>query len=382
MSMPKPWEGKLENGTDIGKFCLQTWAMLEKALSTEKLPVEFINNRIIRRWTTYTFTSPRLNPMKLSSLIYTTIVTDVAEIKLGGKDVIRLMFAISPITSDIALHPIQAQYNIVTGLWDFRVDVSYEEVIVEVEVRREVLLKQVSLKDAVSSPNTPDNLPEEPPNSKSVAVCTVEWIAQYITETDKAVLVRGVDKNWERWIPKSQMSDMFQTKANGGYSGAVVPVGGFKSIYPPGNPIPVSQVGYEGKQPQYISFYTPKWLWDKARQELRQEAAMKQRQQAALVGLRQQAERKAQQADRVMFDDSVEFRTDAPPYVIFDEKEITLSLDDFIDKSLRPNLLDLFVESTIERSIDDFPDKPSRTKKEKAPQVTVVKVVGKRKLDI
>ena len=64
---------------------------------------------------------------------------------------------------------------------------------------------------------------------------------------------------------------------------------------------------------------------------------------------------------RAMFDDSVKFGTDAP---------WTIRIYDILD------------EAKSKVNFDDFPDKPSRTKKEKAPQVTVVKVVGKRKLDI
>ena len=347
--MPKPWKGGLGDGTDIGEVCLQAWVMLERSLSDAKLAVQFVKSRIMNRWTTYTFASLRLNPMELSSLFYEAIVEDVVAMELKGKDVTRLMFAISPPAGVIALHPIQAQYNIVTGLWDFRVGVAYEEVIVEVEVRRDVGMKQVSLK----APQSPYNLPEETPNSKSSAICIVEWTAKYVAETDKAVLVRDMNNNWERWVPKSQMSDEFQTTANGKY------------------------ITNMDKQPPTISFSTTRWLWAKVRQELRQEAAMKQRQQAALGGLKRQSEMDAERAQPS--------GTDRP----LTPTEVGTTAANILTTTLEFPYINMPASLWDGVRMDSFGDigygepKSSRPKKPKnEPKVTIVKVIGKRKLDI
>ena len=360
--MLKPWKGEWRDGTDIEEVCLQTWEMLERSL-TNVLPITLVNKLVTPgSWIDYNLVTTQ-NSVDLSRLFYTFITGDIKGRNLRGSTVIGIMFAITPPTNTIARHPIQARYNIATGTWDFRVDVQYEELILK------RMTKQVSLKDALSYFPPPDNPPEEIPNSKSPAICTREWIVQYLTETDKAVLVRGIG-GWERWVPKSQMSDKYLTEANGKFIGMTL------------------------ESPPTISFYTPQWLWDKVKQEIVQEEARK-KQQTALGALKQRAEMddaRYSVDSRLLTSKEVGRRGFSEVGVkIFEDSLRNVPTDDerpqpaekwqpndrWNDAFANQVRMDSFGTMAYEEPKSSPPEKPKNE-----PKVTIVKVTGKRKLDI
>ena len=336
MSMPKPWKGGMGDGVDIQKFCYQVWETLGRQLDSLPGTIQLVDRQALAGIVEYVYLVQNSRPDSMDIVadeFLTCITNTIMEENGNGFAVSRLMFVRTTSPENAYSHPFSSRLNLSTGLWEFGTTVGLVRI-------PEKTIKQVSLKDAVLRQPPP----EEPVLGKG-SICDTKWEMRYITETDKAVLVRDwIDESQERWIPKSQMSDTPQTQSNGKYR--------------------KYRMTAEGNDTGVI-FYTPRWLYYKAGREFKTQIEMARRQEAALVGLRREAAKQTYSAmfndSRAMFDDSVKFRTDAP---------WTIRIYDILD------------EAKSKVNFDDFPDKPSRATKTAGQQVTVVKVVGKRKLDI